>query len=237
MIALRRQQERRHEKSLTRESWLTFYAQDAADPLAGGFDALELLDEYSISPAARVSRKADGDSETITYVREGSLTHEDSTGATSVMQAGEFRLTTVGRSVRYSEANPSRTEWVHVFRASVRASQVGLSPEREQRRFSVAERRGGLCVVASPDARGGSLRLHQDALVHSALLQRGQHVAYELPPDRSAWLQILSGGVNLGGVVLTAGDGAGLRGESAVSFTATEETEVLLVDTVRQDGR
>ena len=39
------------------------------------------------------------------------------------------------------------------------------------------------------------------------------------------------------GVVLTAGDGAGLRGESAVSFTATEETEVLLVDTVRQDGR
>lgn len=236
MIALRRHQERRHVKLSTHESWFTFYGQDAADPLAGGFDALEFLDEYSLSPAARVPRRAPGDTESITYVREGSLTLEDSTGVTSVMQAGEFQSTTVGRSVRYAEANPSLSAWVHVVRASVRASRAGLSPAREQRRFSVAERRGGLCVVASPDARGGSLRLRQDTLVHSALLQRGQHVAYVLRPDRSAWLHILSGGVALGGVALTAGDGAGMRGEPVVSFTATKETELLLLDTVRLRG-
>ncbi len=30
MIALRRQQDRRHAKCLTHESWFTFYPQDAA---------------------------------------------------------------------------------------------------------------------------------------------------------------------------------------------------------------
>jgi hypothetical protein len=110
---------------------------------------------------------------------------------------------------------------------------VGLSLEREQRRFSVAQRRDGLCVVASQDGRGSSLRLHQDALVHSALLDRGQHLAYELHTAHSAWLHVLRGGVTLGGLVLAAGDGAGIRDEPTVSFTATEETEVLLLDVVK----
>lgn len=235
MIALRRAQERRHEKRRTHESWLTFPEQGEA-PLEGGFGTLEFLEEYSISPAARVVRKTRSDSEDITYVHAGSLTHADSSGATTVMQAGEFRRTAGGRGVRYSQVNPSPTDSTHVIQASLRASQVGLSLEAEQRRFSVAERRNGLCVVASLDGRRGSLRLHQAALVHAALLDRGQHLAYELPAGRSAWLHVLCGEVTLDGLVLTAGDGVGLRDEPAVSFTATREAEVLLLDVSRRGG-
>ncbi|MDQ2642809.1 MAG: pirin family protein [Myxococcota bacterium] len=234
MIALRRAQERHHEKRRTHESWLTFPVEGGA-PLEEGFGALEFLEEYSISPAARVVRRARRDSEHITYVHAGSLTQEDSSGATTVMQAGEFRRAAGGRGVRYSQVNPSATDPTHVIQASLRASQVGLSLEGEQRRFSVAERRNGLCVVASLDGRGGSLRLHQAALVHSALLDRGRHLAYELPAGRSAWLHVLCGELTLDGLLLTAGDGAGLQDEPAVSFTATGETEVLLLD-VSQRG-
>jgi hypothetical protein len=94
----------------------------------------------------------------------------------------------------------------------------------------VAERRGLLCVVASPDGRTGSLHVHQDIRIYSTLLDAGQHVVHELRPGRGAWLHVVSGEATLGDLVLGTGDGVGLSGEPAVSFTAREATEILLVD-------
>ena len=64
----------------------------------------------------------------------------------------------------------------------------------------------------------------------SAMLDPGQHVVHELSQGRSAWLHLVQGEVTLGDVVLTIGDGAGVTSERAVSFTAREETEILLLD-------
>jgi hypothetical protein len=229
MITLRRANERHHDRRRKQEVWHTFHP-DRADALAGGFGALEVLDEDRLPPGAGVPRHPHLDAEIVTYVREGALAHEDSMGRSGIVQAGEFQRMTAGRGIRHSETNASRTDWAHVFQIWLRPSEAGLEPGHEQKRFSAAERRGGLCVVASPDARRGSLRIHQDALVYSAMLDPGQHVIHELPQGRSAWLHLVQGEVTLGDTVLTTGDGAGVTAEPAVSLTAREETEILLVD-------
>jgi redox-sensitive bicupin YhaK (pirin superfamily) len=51
-----------------------------------------------------------------------------------------------------------------------------------------------------------------------------------LSQDRNAWLHIVRGEAALFDSMLTAGDGVGIRFEPAVSFTAMEETEILLMD-------
>ena len=66
--------------------------------------------------------------------------------------------------------------------------------------------------------------------MYSAMLESGQHVVHELSQGRSAWLHLVEGEVTLGDVVLTEGDGAGLVAERAVSLTARETTEILLLD-------
>ena len=66
--------------------------------------------------------------------------------------------------------------------------------------------------------------------MYSAMLDPGQHVVHELSPGRSAWLHLVQGEVTLGDDVLTTGDGAGVTAERAVSLTAREETEILLLD-------
>jgi hypothetical protein len=230
MITLRRAEERHHDRRRDQEIWLTFYAQDRADPLADGFGALEILDEDRLSPGAGVARHLHHDADVLTYVREGTLAYEDSMGRSGVIQAGEFHRMTAGRGLRHRERNASRTAWAHVFQIWLRPSQAEIEPSHEQKRFSVAERRGVLRVVASPDARRGSLRVHQDALTFSALLDPGQHVVHELSPGRSAWLHLVQGEATLADVVLATGDGAGLTAERAVSLTAQEETEILLFD-------
>jgi len=230
MITLRRAKERRHDRRRKQEVWHTFYPEDRADALADGFGTLEILDEDRLPPGARVPLHLLHDAEIVTYVREGALAHEDSMGRSGVIHAGEFQRMTAGHGIRYSETNASRTDWAHVFQIWLRPSEAGLDPSHEQKRFCAAERRGALCVVASPDGRRGSLRIHQDALMYSAMLDPGQHVVHELSRGRSAWLHLVQGEVLLGDVVLTTGDGAGVTAERAVSLTAREATEILLVD-------
>lgn len=234
MITLRRTDERHRGRGRKpRQVWFTFYTQDRADPLADGFGTLEILSEDRLPPGAGVPRQPPHDAEIVTYVREGALAYQDSMGRSGVIDAGEFQRMTGGHGTGHRETNASRTDRAHVFHISLRPSEAGFEPSHEQRRFSAGDRRGGLCVVASPDARRGSLRVHQDVLIYSALLGPGQHVIHELSPGRSAWLHLVEGEVSLRDLVLTTGDGAGISAERAVSLTAREETEILLIDVGR----
>lgn len=229
MITLRRAKDRRHERRRRQETWLTFDPRDGPDPLDLAFGCLEILGEHRLPPGASIAHPQ-RDAEIVTYVREGALAYADSMGRSGVIHTGEFQHMTARRGVRHRETNVSRSDWAHVFQIWLRPSEVGLAPSQEQKRFSAAERRGVLRIVASSDGRRASLRIHQDAVLCSAMLDPGQHVVHELAPGRSAWLHIVKGEVTMGDMVVGTGDGAGLSGERAVSVTARAETELLLVD-------
>lgn len=230
MITIRRAEERHIYQRRKRIVCLTFYPRDRADPLADGFQNLESVSEQRLSPHADAARRRHQNVEILTYVREGALAYQNSTGSSGVIHAGEFQRMTFGRSVHRSETNASGTHWAHVFQVLLRPSQTGLEQSHEQKRFSAAERRGNLCLVASSDARKGSLRIHQDASVYSAMLDPGRHVVHEISPGRSAWLHLVKGEARIGDIVLTTGDGAGFAAERVASLTAQEETEILYLD-------
>jgi redox-sensitive bicupin YhaK (pirin superfamily) len=230
MRTLRRSEEREQHTRGKQQRWLTFPVLTAGALHAAGFGSLVLFNEDRLPPGGSLRSRPARDLEIVTYVREGALTFQDSMGRAGVIQAGEFQCSTERLGVRRTESNPSRTDTAHVFRMFLRPAPEGLEPSHEQRRFSAAERRGGLRVVAAPDARGGSLRVCSDALVYSALLDLGKHVVHALAPGRGAWVHVVKGAVTLDELVLTTGDGAGVRSERALSLTAREDTELLLLD-------
>jgi redox-sensitive bicupin YhaK (pirin superfamily) len=230
MITLRRATARHHVQSRGQETWSTFHAKARADPPADGFGVLVTLDEDILPPGTGVPFTLRDDVEIVTYVLEGGLAQDDSTGCSGVLRAGEFQKMSLGRGIRHRAMNASHTDWAHIFQIGVRAAEADIEPRHEQKRFSVAERRGLLCVVVSPDGRKGSLAIHQDALIHSAILDVGLHLVHELRLGRWAWLHVVRGEVTLGPIVLGTGDGAGVADERAVSVTARERTEILLVD-------
>jgi redox-sensitive bicupin YhaK (pirin superfamily) len=230
MITMRRANERGSVRRADQQGWRTFYEKDPVPSLANGFGVLEFLDEDRLAPGVGVSLRVRPDVEVITYVREGTLAQEDSSGHCRVIHAGEFQCAVSGRGVRQTATNASTLGWVHVFQISLRPSEIGLDASHEQKRFSAAQRRGGLRAVASPDGRTASLHLRQDAVVFSALLDPGRHIVHELSPTRTAWLHMVHGEATLGDLVLTTGDGVGISAVRAVSLTARTETEVLLLD-------
>ena len=228
MITLCRADSRHSLVRRKHQVWRTFH--DGAGGLANGFDALEVLDEDTLAPSATIRLRPDRDVEILTYVLEGALACDDASGRSGVVHAGEFQLLTSGRGGSHDQTNASRTESAHVFHLWLRPAQAGLDPRCEHKRFYAADRRGALCVVVSSDGRRGSLRIHQDLVIYSSMLEPGQHLVHELAPQRSAWLHVVRGDLTLGDHRLTAGDGAGISGERAVSLTARGATEVLLLD-------
>jgi quercetin 2,3-dioxygenase len=228
MITVRRSKERKNDLRRKHDLWLTFFPTEHTDAVSKSYGALEMLNEDHLSPGATVPRHKHRDIELITYVREGALAYEDSMGRSGIIHTGEFQRLTAGSGIHHSERNASSSEWAHIFQMWLRPGQAGLDPEQEQKRFSVAQRRSRLCIFASPDGRRGSLRIHQDAFLYSALLNPGQHIIHELAHDRSAWVHIVRGAAKFGDLVLTTGDGIGITAERAVSLTALEETEIML---------
>jgi redox-sensitive bicupin YhaK (pirin superfamily) len=227
MVTLCRDRDRRHIQRGKQDTWRTSFPRG---PFAEAFGALQVLDEMRLPPGASTEPNRGDEAETVTYIYKGSLSQEDSLGHSGVIHGGEFQCMSTGRRIRHKETNTSRLHWAHVFRISLRPSEVGLDCAHEQKRFTVAQRHNVLCVVASPDGRKGSLRLNQDALVYSSIVDPGHHLFHELLPGRSAWLHILCGEATLDDLILTQGDGAGVVDGPSVSITVQENTELLLVN-------
>ena len=244
MITLRRDAHRHHQRYKGQQMWRTFGPHEREDLPAGGFGILEALNEYLLPPGAAVPGAPGTDAEVLTYVQQGTLAQEDSLGRSGVLQAGEFQRMTARRGVRQSATNPSRTDDARVFQVWLRPSEAGLLQSYEQKRFSVADRRGTLRIVASSDGQQDSLRIHPDALLYSVILELGQHIVHELARGRLAWLHVVSGEIVLADAILSCGDGVGVDAERALSLTARGQAELLLIDIpsspgsgeVRRDG-
>jgi len=235
MITLRSADERHLDQRLRQELWHSFNSQEPAKPHADGFGVLESLSENRLPPGGvSVARPSQG-AEIVTYVCQGAIAQEDSTGSSSVVHAGEFQRMAIGHGIRHKETNASRTDWAHIFRISLRPSEVGSNGAREQMHFAAAQRHNLLRIVTSPDGRQGSLHTHQDALIFSSVIDPGHHLIHELLPGRSAWLHVICGEAASHDIILAQGDGVGVTNERSVSLTAREKCEILLVDVGEQE--
>jgi redox-sensitive bicupin YhaK (pirin superfamily) len=229
MLLLRKAHDRGHANHGWLDSWHTFSFADYHDPKYMGFSALRVINEDRVSPGEGFPTHPHRDMEIITYVLEGALEHKDSLGTGSVIRPGEIQRMSAGTGIRHSEFNHSQSEPVHLLQIWILPNQQGVKPGYEQKRIELTDLSGKLRLVASPDGRDGSVTIHQDARVYAAHLN-GNEVTYSLAPDRRAWLQVTRGTAKLNGIMLHAGDGAGIENEPALRLTAEGSAEVLLFD-------
>jgi redox-sensitive bicupin YhaK (pirin superfamily) len=225
-----RAESRVYERHRNRQDWRTFDPDRASSEFAPAFEIVENISESRWGPRASARRVWPRTPlEVITYVRAGRLQRTGPSEADTVLLAGDFAHEIVEPGDAYVEANQSETHFADVIRILLRLEDPNLERTRQRERFSEAQRKGQLFLVASPAGDGGSLRVVRDARIFSSLLYPGRHVAHEVEPHRAVWVHVVHGAVSLGAAVLRKGDGVGVTA-GAVSITAREHSEVLLVD-------
>ncbi len=230
MIRIRKSDERGHFDHGWLQTYHTFSFSRYYDPRHMSFRSLRVMNEDWIAPGQGFGTHGHEDMEIVTYVLEGALAHRDSLGSGDVLRPGELQRMTAGTGISHSEFNASQTEPAHLYQIWLLPEREGLEPSYEQKAFSQDERHDRLRLVASPDGRDGALTIRQDARLYLGSLEQNRELVYALPADRHAWLQVLRGSVEFNGFALSAGDGAAVSDETALTVRAQSLAEVLLFD-------
>ena len=99
----------------------------------------------------------------------------------------------------------------------------------------MTEKPNELIILASPDGREESITINQNVILYACkfrMINEHQSLSLTTTNGSQYWLQIISGEIALNAnTLLKPGDGAGIKRESHLTFTAlADETEVLLFE-------
>lgn len=232
MFELRRAAERGHADHGWLNSHHSFSFADYYDPEHLQFRALRVLNDDLIAPGRGFGTHGHRDMEIVTYVLEGALAHRDSMGNGSTIRPGDVQRMSAGTGVEHSEFNASREAPVHLLQIWLLPNQLGMAPGYEERRFSAQDKRGRLCLIASPDGRGGSVVIHADASIYAGLIDGAERVVHVPQAGHSTYVHVACGTVTVNGEPLAAGDALKLAESEQVVFEQGEAAEVLVFDLI-----
>ncbi|MFT5292542.1 MAG: redox-sensitive bicupin YhaK (pirin superfamily) [Planctomycetota bacterium] len=230
MIKIRHSEDRGHAD----HGWLnarhSFSFAGYHDPEFMGFSNLVVLNQDRIAPGQGFGTHGHRDMEIVTVVLEGVLEHRDNMGNGSRIHPGEVQFMSAGSGVTHSEFNGSETEELHLLQMWVRPDREGTAPRYGEAVCPESERRGRLCLVASPTKESGYLVIGGDAHLYLGLLDGEESCSFELPERRAAWVHVACGELTLNGQRLGPGDGAAVHGEPNLVFEQGSGAEFLLWD-------
>lgn len=171
------------------------------------------------------------DMEIITYVRSGAITHVDNLGNQGRTVAGDVQVMSAGTGITHGEYNLEDQE-TRLFQIWIMPDQKGLPPSWGTRQFPRGDRAGAFVTLASgiDGDEDEALRIHADARVAAATLNRGQATEYFMASGRRVYMVPARGRIEVNGVTANAGDGLAIRDERLLRVSAGEDSEIVLVD-------
>ena len=194
--------------------------------------ALVAWNDDEIAPGTGFGRHPHADMEIITYVRQGAVTHEDSTGNVGRTVAGDVQVMSAGTGISHSEHNRDRDP-LKLFQIWLLPRQRGGTPRWDSRKFPKTDRAGRLVELASGDRKNAdTLLIPADARVLGATLLAGTTLTHAPARFRHAYLAPAQGVILVNGHRVAVGDGIAAIDEPELTITAEENAEFILVDAV-----
>jgi redox-sensitive bicupin YhaK (pirin superfamily) len=171
-----------------------------------GFGPVIALNEEQVAPGGGYASHFHADVEIVTWVLEGALAHQDTTGARGIVEPGNLQWLTAGDGVQHAEHNASATEPLRFLQLMLRSDHTGepiyanhevVGPTRSV----VAEHAPATVVVTTE-----STEISGPALVHAT-----------------------HGTVTVAGIELGAGDEARLSARGPYEVSALGQSGALIV--------
>ena len=189
MAEIRRSQDRGYADHGWLKSYHSFSFAGYYDPRHMGFGNLRVINEDRIAPGTGFGSHGHRDMEIISYVLEGALSHKDSMGNETPILPGEVQRMSAGSGVVHSEQNYAKEQTTHFLQIWLLPARTGIEPGYAQKTFSEAQKRGRLCLVASPDGAEGSVPMNADARLYAGLFDGAEAAEVALPAGfHGAWI-------------------------------------------------
>jgi len=219
MIIVRPSEARGHFNFGWLDTHHTFSFADYYDPDHMGFRKLRVINQDIIQPHKGFAPHQHNNMEIITYVIRGEITHKDSMGNQAVIKSNEIQRMTAGTGITHSEYNRG-DEIPELLQIWILPDQKNLTPSYEQIVFTQPHN----------NLLQHSLDIHQDVNIFTGCLDEAQHLEYLINKNRYAWIQLISGQIEINHIKLDMGDGSAISNEIKLDIKALEKSHFLLFD-------
>lgn len=196
------------------------------DPKHMGISVLRVINDDVVQPNQGFDTHGHRDMEIISYVVEGALAHKDSEGNEHVVPAGDIQVMSAGRGITHSEFNHSATEKVNFLQIWIVPNELGLTPQYQQQSMSTND---GMTPLVTPDGRGGSLLIHQDATISRLMLAKGEQFSLH-SGQRIGYLHLVKGEIQADGETFVAGDAFAVLPNETTEIQVSDNLEALWFD-------
>ncbi len=191
-----------------------------------GVSALRVINDDMVMPGTGFGEHPHRDMEIISYVIEGELKHQDSTGNDYIVPAGDIQRMSAGKGVSHSEFNPSATDKVKFLQIWIEPNVFGIEPSYEQKRI---EQNGPLTTLITPNGANGTMSINQDATLSRVVLQPQDSITLSTD-NRIGYLHLVKGELTVDEHKFSAGDAFAVEPHKAHTLVADATVEALWFD-------
>ena len=230
MILLRKSQDRGYADHGWLKSFHSFSFAGYHDPKFMGWGNLRVINEDRVAAGMGFGKHGHRNMEIISYVLSGELAHEDSIGNVKVIPPGDIQRMSAGSGVTHSEFNHAKDQLTHFLQIWIEPNILDIAPGYEQVTIPQAEKKGNLRVIASPDGKNGSVKIHADAHAYAGLFDGVETATLTLDSTRKAYAHLISGSLKINDQELNAGDALLITDEEKLEISNGKGAEVLIFD-------
>jgi redox-sensitive bicupin YhaK (pirin superfamily) len=230
MIFLRKSQERGYADHGWLKSFHSFSFAGYHDPKFMGWGNLRVINEDRVAAGMGFGKHGHKNMEIISYVLSGELAHQDSMGNVKGIPPGDIQRMSAGSGVTHSEFNHAKDQTTHFLQIWIEPNILEIPPDYEQKTIPPSEKRGKLRIIASPEGRDGSVKIHADANIYAGLFDDSETATLILDPHRKHYVHLISGTIDINDQQMSAGDALFIAEESKLEIQNGKGAEVLVFD-------
>ncbi|MFT4058204.1 MAG: pirin family protein [Legionella sp.] len=181
--------------------------------------------------------------ETITYLLDGSITHEDNKGHKGVIGAGDVQWMTAGRGIVHSEMPSSKSGCLHGLQLwlNLPAAEKMREPryqELQSKQLPVEKNDSGveIKVIAGSTDKGTTSPINgiaTEPLFFDISLPLGVHMTQHIPDNYQAVVLVIVGAVLIGEQVVSQGVLAKLSSGKKLTMIGEKDSQCLLIAAVK----
>lgn len=231
---LYRANERGHANHGWLDSYHSFSFANFYDPEKIHFGALRVLNDDTVKGGYGFSKHPHENMEIVSIPLSGDLEHKDSTGRHAIIRQGDVQIMSAGSGIAHSEMNANKDREVKFLQIWVFPKQQNIHPRYEQKTFSPAERVNIIKTVVGPDD-SSAVWINQDAWFSLANFDKAFTATYQLKKEGNGlYAFVIEGSANIAGNGLSKRDAIGISGAKEIIMTASENSEILLMEVPMQ---
>ena len=197
--------------------------QNANDP---GFGPLGAFDHARLQPGVVVAMHQHRNDEIFSYMRRGTMLHEDTSGARLPLTPTHFAVMNAGSGMWHEERVPEDGEPVEMLQIFVRPREDELPPNFQHRESPQTESLNAWRLLAGPELSKAPFTLRNAVWIHDGHLDRAS-LRTPSVAGLDGHLYVFRGEISASDHRLTAGDSLIILGAETVEVSAPESADLI----------